>query len=386
MKPVYLDNATTTRLDPRILPAMLPFLGDEFGDPRAPHSAGHAALRALHGARGEVARLVGCEPDEVVFTGSATEANNLALKGVLRARGRRRRGLMISAVEHTSVLHPALSLREEGVEVSFLRVGSDARVDPDDLTGSPADSAALVSVLHANPEVGTMQPVKELCRLARSRGALVHTDATLTAGLFPGLWKELEPDLMTLAPHLFHGPKGIGALIVRDGTRLKPEMEGGTQEGGLRGGTPNVALAVGFGEAARVASDEAPARLRRLEQLARQLREIFTRELRDWLPTGDPDHRLPGHVSLCLRFVEGEAVLGLLDDAGILAGSGSACTRGAGKPSHVLQAMGVDPVLARGALEFCFGAFNVATDAERVGRELPPIVERLRALSPLTPP
>jgi cysteine desulfurase len=382
---IYLDHATTTRPDPRILAAMLPYLGEEFGDPRSPHSLGRAARAALEKAREEVARLVGCATDEVVFTSSATEANHLALRGVFRARGRRSSRLVVSAIEHVSVLHAALTLREEGAQVDLLRVEAHGRADLDHLSRLLESPPALVSVMHANGEIGTMQPLAEIRRLTRAAGALLHTDATLGAALFPGLWQEFEPDLLSLTPHLFHGPKGIGALVVREGVRLKPQMEGGTQEGGRRAGTPSVALAVGFGEAARLARAEAPDRVRRRAGLAARLRSLLEQELGEWIPTGDREHRLPGHLSLCLRYVEGEAVLGLLDDAGIAAGSGSACTRGAGKPSHVLAAVGIDPVLARGALDFCFGAFSADSEPEQVTSELTGIVSRLRALSPLTP-
>ncbi len=383
--PIYLDNATTTLPDPRILPAMLPYLGEGFGDPRSPHRPGREARAALEKAREEVARLVGCLPEEVVFTSSATEANHLALRGVFRAKGRRSARLVVSAVEHLSVLHAALTLREEGAQVELLRVDPHGRVDLDHLAGLLGEPPALVSVMHANGEIGTMQPLEEIRRLSRSAGALLHTDATLTAGLFPGLWSEIQPDLLSLAPHLFHGPKGIGALVVRQGVRLKPQMEGGTQEGGLRSGTPSVALAVGFGQAARWARMESVDKVRRRRDLEARLRSRLEQDLEDWVETGDRKERLPGHLSLCLRYVEGEAALGLLDDAGIAAGSGSACTRGAGKASHVLEAIGIDPVLARGALDFCFAGSGTDAEVDQVAAALVEVANRLRALSPLTP-
>ena len=385
MPVIYLDNATTTRPDPRLLPVMLPFLGEEFGDPRSPHSLGRTAHAALEKAREEVARLVGCQAEEVVFTSSATEANHLALRGVFSARGRRSRRLVVSSVEHVSVLHAALTLREEGAQVDRLQVDGRGAVDLDHLEKLLREPPALVSVMHANGEIGTLQPLAQVRRLSRAAGVLMHTDATLGAGLFPGLWSEIEPDLLSLAPHLFHGPKGIGALIVRQGVRLKPQLEGGTQEGGLRAGTPAVALAVGFGEAARFARGEAGERVKRRETLGRKLRSLLEKKIPEWVPTGDRDRRLPGHLSLCLRYVEGEAVLGLLDDAGIIAGSGSACTRGAGKTSHVLEALRLDPVLARGALDFCFSAFHPDEEPGQVVPILAAIVTRLRDLSPLTP-
>ena len=385
MPPIYLDNATTTRPDPRILPVMLGWLSEDFGSPSSPHSQGRRALQCLERAREEVASLVGCQSEEIFFTSSATEANNLAVKGVFRALGRRSPRVILSSVEHVSVLHAAATLADEGANIVKVGVGPQGRVDLNHLSEALHGGAALVSVLHGNGEVGTLQPVREIALLARERGAVVHSDATLTAGLHPNLWREIEVDLMTLSPHLFHGPKGIGALVVRGGTRLKPQIEGGVQEGGLRAGTPSVALAAGFGEAARLAREASPGRRHHLESLGALLRKRLEEELEDWVLTGDPIHRAPGHMSLCLPYVEGEAVLGLLDDAGIAAGSGSACTLGAGKVSHVLTAMGLDPVLARGSLEFSFGAFNTAEDVEEVALTLPGIVARLRQLSPLAP-
>ncbi len=385
MKPIYLDNVSSTRLDPRVAACILPHLAESYASPGSPHSAGRAARAALEAARAAVAALVGCTEEEILFTSSATEANNLALKGICRSRGRRGNRLLVSAVEHPSVLHPARTLSAEGTVVEELPVDPAGRIDLEALRRSLAGGALLVSVTHASPEVGTLQPVAEAAALSSEAGALFHTDATATAGLLPGLWRRAPVNLLTLSPHLFHGPRGIAALVVRKGTRLRPQEEGGTQEGGLRAGTEPVALAAGFGAAARLALQEAPARARRLEQLAAVLRHRLEEALPDWVPTGHPRERIPGHLSLCLRYVEGEAVLGLLDEEGILAGSGSPCAREAMKESPVLQAMGIDPVLARGSLHFSFGAFNLAEDGEEVARVLPRVVERLRRISPLAP-
>src|SRR5262245_37396719 len=364
---------------------MMRHLTEEYGSPSSPHSLGRRALQGLEQAREGVAALVGCRSEEVHFTSSATEANNLAVKGVFRALGRFSSRVIVSAVEHVSVLHAARALVHEGADLVEVGEGPQGRLDLNRLSEALAGSAALVSVSHGTGEIGTLQPVQEISRLARERGSLVHTDATLTAGLFPDLWRDVEVDLMTLSPHLFHGPKGIGALVVRDGTRLRPLIEGGIQEGGLRAGTPSVALAAGFGAAARIAREESSVRVRNLERLALRLRTRLEEQLEDWVLTGDPVQRVAGHLSLCLRYIEGEAVLGLLDEAGIIAGSGSACTLGAGKASHVLTALGLDPVLARGAVDFCFGIFNTAQEADEVARTLPGIVDRLRQLSPLAP-
>lgn len=384
MKPIYLDHASATPLDPRVLEAMLPVLR-ESGHPGSPHSSGRRAREMLERARGEVAELVGSQRSEVVFTASATEANNLALKGVCRARGRREPSLLISAVEHPSVLHPARTLASQGVRVAEISVDARGELDLEALRRHLRNGATLVSVVHGSPEVGTIQPLPEISRLAKESGALIHSDAALTGGFFPGLWERAGLDLMTLSSSLIHGPAGIGALVVRSGIRIKPQQEGGTQEGGLRAGTEALALAVGFGIAARRAREEASARVGHLRDLAAELRRRLEERLADWVPTGHPVHRVPGHLSLCLRYVEGEAVVTSLDDEGILAGSGSPCTREATKESHVLRAMGIDPLLARGALTLSFGAFSQREEAAKAARILPPVVERLRQISPLTP-
>lgn len=385
MPSIYVDHASTTPMDPAVLRVLAESLERDYGNPMASHSRGRRARAALEGAREEVARLVGCLSEEVVFTSSATEANNLAVKGIFRAMGRRSSRILVSAIEHVSVLHAAAALSDEGAKLVKIQVDPQGRLDLGHLAAELADGASLVSVMHGNPEVGTIQNVEEAIRIARRAGALIHCDATLTAGLYPDLWRALDPDLMTLAPHLFHGPKGIAALIVRTATRIRPQIEGGIQEGGLRAGTPNVALAAGFGEAARLAREAAPHRAAFLQSLAQQLSRRIEESLQDVVPTGDPVRRMPGHLSLCLRYVEGEAVVSGLDDAGIEAGSGSACTLGAGKTSHVLQAMGLDPVLARGSVELCFGAFNRPEDVQEVTTALGEVVGRLRELSPLTP-
>lgn len=385
MRTIYLDNVSTTLLDPRVREAMLPWLEAVPANPLSPHSAGRRAREAVEASREDVARLVGCSPQEVLFTGSATEANNLALKGILRARGRKGNRLLVGAIEHPSVLHPARTLAGEGIVVDEIPVDPLGRVLPERLEERLDGTVRLVSVQHGNPEVGTLQPIEELARLAGDAGSLFHTDATLTAGILPGIWDRAPIHLLTLTPHLFHGPHGIAALVVRNGTRLRPQVEGGTQEGGRRAGTESVAAVVGFGEAARIARGEAPDRARRLRDLATSLGSRIRAGIADCEPTGDPVERVPGHLSLCVRFVDSDAVVSALDDRGILAGSGSPCSREAGKPSHVLHAMGVDPVLARGAITFAFSAASREEDVEAVAGALPGVVVRLRDISPLTP-
>ena len=382
MRRIYLDHASTTPLAPEVFEAMLPWMGDRFGNASSPHARGAAVRAAVERARAEVAALVGSAPEEIVFTGSASEANNLALKGVARARREGADRILAAATEHISVLHPLRTLEREGFPVALLPVDRTGILDAEELARSLTGDTLLLSVAHASGEIGTLQPLEAICRAAHARGVMVHSDATLSAGAVSWPTGEDAPDLATLTPHLFYGPPGIGALRVRRGVRLGPLIEGGAQEGGLRAGTEAVAPIVGFGVAARLALAEREARAARASTLADRLRDLLPRRLDGVVPTGHPERRLPGHVSLCLRGVEAEAVLQALDEEGIEASSGSACTTEVRKPSHVLEALGIEPLLARGALTLSFGEMSREGDAECVAAALVGIVPRLRRLSP----
>jgi len=382
MRRIYLDHASTTPLAPEVFEAMLPWMGDRFGNASSPHARGAAARDAVERARAEVAALVHAAPEEIVFTGSASEANNLALKGVARARREGAGRLLAASTEHISVLHPLRTLEREGFSVALLPVDPAGLLDADDLARFLARDTLLLSVAHASGEIGTLQPLGAICRAAHARGVMVHSDATLTAGAVPWPAGNEAPDLATLTPHLFYGPPGVGALRVRRGVRLAPLIEGGAQEGGLRAGTEAVASIVGFGVAARLALAERDARAARAAAHADRLRDLLLRRLAGVVPTGHPERRIPGHVSLCLRGVEAEAVLLALDEEGIEASSGSACTTEVRKPSHVLEALGIEPLLARGALTLSFGEMSREGDAERVAEALGGIVPRLRRLNP----
>jgi len=383
MNEIYLDHATTTAPLPEVLEAMRPYLSSQFGHASALHARGAQARLALDEARALVAALLRAEPDEVVFTGSATEANNLAIKGVAWSAGRRGGHLIAAATEHISILHPLRTLEKQGFEVTLLPVDRHGFVDPDDLRGAIRRDTALVSVSHASAEIGTAQPLADLCRVARGAGALFHTDATLTAGALALPHGDDQPDLVTLTPHLFYGPQGIGALRVRRGVRLAPLIEGGPQEDGRRAGTEALAAAVGFGAAARLAAATMGARGERAAARAGTLQHALLKALDGVIATGHPTRRVPGLLTLCVQGIEAESLLTALGAEGIAAASGSACTTAVRKPSHVLQAIGVDPVLARGAVTFAFGETNVDDDAAAVARILPPVVGRLRLLSPL---
>lgn len=385
MKRIYLDHATTTPLAADVFQAMLPYLGERSGNPVSPHERGRRARQAVDEARVSVAALVRCEPDEIVFTGSATEANNLALKGVALASGRPRGGIIAAATEHISVVHPLRTLERWGYGVTLLPVDHHGLIDPSLLRRRLSSDTLLVSIAHASAEIGTVQALEEICRLAHEAGVPVHTDATVTAGALPLPQPPDQPDLITLTPHLFYGPPGVGALRVRRGVRIAPLVEGGTQEGGLRAGTESLAAIVGFGAAAALAARVGVERSDRTAMLARRMRELIGERVPGVTWTGHRDRRVPGLLTLCIGGVEAEAVLSALDAAGVEAASGSACTTEVHKRSHVLEAIGIDAVLARGALTFAFGDSNGVEDAEAATRILVGVVDRLRRLSPLDP-
>ncbi|HEU4401979.1 MAG TPA: aminotransferase class V-fold PLP-dependent enzyme, partial [Candidatus Polarisedimenticolia bacterium] len=309
MQRIFLDHASTTPVAPGVLTAMLPYLGERFGNPSGPHGRGAAAREAVERARADVAALGGAAAEEIVFTGSATEANNLALKGLVQAAGGRSLHLAAASTEHISVLHPLRTLEKRGCRVSRLPVDGRGSIDPDDVARVIAPDTILISVAHASGEIGTLQPLAEICRVARDRGVPVHCDATLTAGVIPWPSGDEGPDLVTVTPHLFYGPQGVGALRVRRGLRLAPLVEGGGQEGGLRAGTEPLAAIVGFGAAARLAVEERAGRALRSSARAARLRLLLQERLAGAVFTGHPAHRIPGHLSLCVRGTEAEALL-----------------------------------------------------------------------------
>jgi cysteine desulfurase len=382
---IYADHATTTPLDARVRAAMLPFLDDAYGSPQSQHARGRRLRDALEAARADVGNLLGAAPDEILFTGSATEANNLALKGTFMAAPPGAR-VLAAATEHISILHPLRTMGRAGAVIGLLPVDRTGLVDPDRLRDELRGGATLVTVAHASAEIGTVQDIARLTGIARSAGVPLHCDATVSAGLLAPGPAEALPDLVTVAPHLFGGPQGIGALRVARGHRLRPLVEGGTQEGGLRAGTQSMASIAGFAEAARLALAERAERSARAAALGADLRRRLLRGVGEIVLTGHAERRLPGHLSLCVQGAEAEALLRELDDAGIEAASGSPCVTGAGKPSHVLEAIGIPAPLARGALTFMLGMGNRPEDPEAIASALAAAVARLRALSPLEAP
>jgi len=383
MRKVYLDHVATTPVSPEVLEAMLPYLKDAYGNPQSLHDWGDEAREAIEDARGRVATLIGAQPGEIIFTSSGTEANNFAIKGLALAQQSKGKHIVVSAIEHFSLLHSARTLEKWGFELTLVPVDRYGLVNHEDVAKSIREDTILVSVMHANSEVGAIQPIREIARLAKESGVIFHTDAVATTGTIPVDVKELAVDALSLAGNQFYGPKGVGALWLRKGVRIIPFLDGGVQEGGRRAGTENVPAIVGLGKAAELAKTEMESRTDCLLALRNRLVEGLLSRIEHVILTGHPTQRLPGNASFCIEFIEGEAMLMLLNHQGIAVSSGSACTSRVLKASHVLTAMGILPEIAQGSLLFSFGLENTEEDVDYVLEVLPPIVDRLRQMSPL---
>lgn len=375
---IYLDHAATTPLDPRVAARMQPFLAAEYGNEASSHFLGQRAHAAIEVARAEVAALLGAEPEEIVFTGSGSEADNLALKGVALYHKLRAVHVVTTAIEHDAVRKAALSLARLGVPVTAVPVDASGQVDPDHVRRELRATTRLVSVMHANNEVGAIEPVAEIGAIARERGVAFHIDAVQTAGLLPLDVNSLHCDLLTLSAHKFYGPKGVGALYVRRGTRLVPLVEGGPHEGGLRAGTLNVAGIVGMGEAARLVCRERDAR----REHAHAVREALAAALGTVLPgakrSGHPAPTLPGHLHLLTGLGPSAPLIAHLSARGIAAASGSACTATINKPSPVLTAMGVPAAAALSALRLTAGQAVTLADVPAVAAAIADYARRAR--------
>jgi len=381
---IYFDNSATTDLDPRVTAAMLPLVGEAFGNPSSLHRAGREARAVVEAARQQTADLLGATPAEIIFTGSGTEADNLALIGAVEAADRGEMHVITSGIEHPAVLEPCRYLERQGVAVTYLPVGSDGLVDPNDLRKALRPNTCLVSIMAANNVVGTLQPLKELSTIAQEAGALFHTDAVQAAGKLPLNVKQLPIDLLSLSAHKLHGPKGVGALYVRAGVTLRPIVHGGGQEGGLRSATENVMGIVGLGCAAAIAQAEMAAEAARLVRLRDRLIDGLAKALPNLYLIGHRYRRLPGHICLGLAGQEGEAikVLLALDEAGIAVSSGSACSaHHAGEPSYVLRAMGFDFFRARGSLRITLGRFNTDAEVDHFLEVFPTVAASLRQIT-----
>ena len=383
MRKVYLDNVATPPLLPEVCQAMLPYLGEAFGNPSSLHDWGDTARQAVEAARVQIAQLIGASAEEIIFTGSGTESNNLAIKGLALAQQNRGKHVVVSAVEHFSVLHSARTLEKWGFELSLVPVDKYGVVNPEDVRQSLRKDTVLVSVMHANGEVASIEPIREIAQITREADVVFHTDAVATAGTIPVDVKELGIDALSLAGNQFYGPKGVGALWVRKGVRVMPLLDGGVQEGGRRAGMENVPAIVGLGKAAELAKASMAARMEHLTRLRDRLLTELPAKIDHVVVTGHPQSRLPGNASFCVEFIEGESMLMLLNSRGVAVSSGSACTSRALKASHVLIAMGIPHALAQGSVLFTLGMDNTPEDIDYVLEVLPPIVDRLRQMSPL---
>lgn len=383
MREVYLDNYAAHPLPDEVREAMMPFLREVFGNPSSLHRWGDKAREAVEEAREKVASLINGDAEGVIFTSCGTEANNLAIKGIFQGQRKKGNHLVVSQVEHFSVLNPVRTLEKQGAEVTLVPVDGQGRVDLDALERSLRDDTVLVSIMAANGEVGTIQPLREVASLVKGRGILLHSDAVAAASAVPLDVEELGLDAVTLSSDLLYGPKGAGALWVRKGVRLIPQLEGGVQEGGRRGGTENVPAIVGMGKAAELAKERMQERNAHLAGLRDKLVAGITGKVDYVELTGHPTERLPWNASFVVEFVEGEAMLLLLNHHGVAVSSGSACTSRALKSSHVLNAMKVPPEKAQGSILFSLGLHNTPQDVDYVIEVFPSIVERLRSMSPL---
>ncbi len=378
-----MDNTAGAPLLTEVLEGMLPYFKETYGNPQSIHDWGDQARDAVDEARGRVADLIGGQAEEVIFTSSGTESNNMAIKGLALAQQARGRHIVISAVEHFSVMHSARTLERQGFEVTLVPVDQHALVDPGEVARVLRKDTVLVSIMHANAEVGTIEPIADIARVVKEAGALLHTDAVAAAGTIPVDVKRLGVDALSLAANVFYGPRGAGALWVKKGVRVLPLLDGGVQEAGRRPGTENVPAIVGMGLAAHLAESNLAPRMKLVGALRDRLISGLLSSLDHVTLSGHPARRLPGAASFLVEFIEGESMLMLMNQKGIAASSGSACTSRALKASHVLTAMGIPPERAHGSLLFSLGIQNTEEDVDQVVAALPPIVGTLRKMSPL---
>lgn len=383
MRTVYLDHNATTPVLPEVAEAMTQVFVNAFGNASSIHTFGREAKSYLEEAREQVAKFIGGAPDEIYFTSGGTEADNLALKGVSNAYREKGKHIITSQIEHHAVIHSGQHLSEEGFEVTYLPVDRYGLVDPDDLRKAIRPDTILVSIMQANNEVGTIQPISELAEIAHAKGVLFHTDAVQALAKIPVNVNELGVDLLSISAHKVYGPKGTGALFIRKGIDITPLLHGGSHERNRRAGTENVAGAVGFAKALEIAERDGEQERARQNTLAEYFRTEVEKRIEDSVFNGHPTRRVPTTCNFSFKYVEGEAIIVNLDLEGIAVASGSACASGATEPSHVLTAMHIHPDIAKSSVRFSLGRSNIREDIDYVLDVLPQVVQRLRAMSPL---
>ncbi|MED9958579.1 MAG: cysteine desulfurase NifS [Christensenellales bacterium] len=383
MERIYMDNAATTRVKDEVFEAMLPYFKEMYGNPSSIHSFGREAKKAVEYARGQVARAINAQKEDIYFTGGGTEADNWVVKGA--AFGQRRKGnhIITSAIEHHALLHTCQWLEKQGFRVTYLPVDGDGLVNPEDLEKAITKDTILVSIMFANNEIGTLQPIAELSRIAHAHGAIFHTDAVQAVGAVPIDVQAMGIDALSMAAHKFYGPKGVGALYIRRGVRIDVNQQGGAQERSRRGGTENLPGIVGMGKAIEMATENLPEHMARQTALRDKLIDGILERIPEVRLNGHRTKRLPNNVNVSIRYIEGEALLLRLDLAGVAASSGSACTSGSLDPSHVLLGIGLPHEIAHGSLRLTLGDFNTEAEVDYVLDKLPDIVRILRDMSPL---
>ena len=383
MRKVYLDNAATTALSPKVLEQMMPYLTTIYGNPSSPHSFGQEARKGVDHARDQVAKALNALPEEIIFTGCGTESDNTVLFGVAERYAKKGNHIITTNVEHHAILHTCEALEKRGVEVTYLPVDENGMVTAEQVANAITDKTILVSIMFANNEVGTIMPIAEIGKVCRERGVLFHTDAVQAVGHVPIDVKAMNIDMLSLSAHKFHGPKGVGALYMKKGIRLPSYVMGGAQERNRRAGTENVAGIVGLGAAIALATQTLEESAARMTKLRDKLIAGIAQRIPEVKLNGHPTMRLPNNVNYSIKYIEGESILLMLDMNGIAASSGSACTSGSLDPSHVLLALGLSHEVAHGSMRLTLSDETTEEDIDYVLDVLPKVAERLRAMSPL---
>ncbi len=380
---IYLDHGSSTPTDPRVVDAMIPYFNKFYSNPSSVYKFAKESNEAKENAREKVAKLLNANPEEIVFTGGGTEADNFAIKGVAFANSKRGNHIITSKIEHHAVLNTCKWLESQGFKITYVGVDKYGVVDLNELKDAITDRTILITIMHANNEVGTIEPIQEIAEIAKQKDIYLHTDAIQTVGKMSVDVNELGVNLLSLSGHKFYGPKGVGALFIKKGVKIDSLLHGGYHERNKRAGTENIPGIVGLGRTCEIAMEEAEEEENRIKTLRDRLEKGITEKIDDIIINGHPERRLKGTLNLCVKYIEGESMLLQLDYNGIAASSGSACTSDSLEPSHVLTAMGIPPEVAHGSLRFTLGRENTSEDIDRVLEVLPSIVKRLREMSPL---
>ncbi|NLD25520.1 cysteine desulfurase NifS [Candidatus Dojkabacteria bacterium] len=382
-KTIYFDNAATTRVSPKVFKSMMPFFQNSYGNPSTIYSLGREARQAIEVAREKIANSINADKEEIFFTGSGTESDNWAIKGIAYANRKKGNHIITTNIEHHAILNTCKNLERNGFEVTYVPVEKNGIVNPKDILKEIRKDTVLISVMFANNEIGTLQPIVEIGKITKENGIYFHTDAVQAVGNIKIDVNELNIDLLSLSAHKLNGPKGVGALYIRKGVKIENLIHGGGQENRMRAGTENVASIVGLGKAIELATEDIEGKAKYLTNLREKAIKSILENIPHTIINGDRERRLPGNINVCFEYIEGESILLLLDSLGICASSGSACTSGSLNPSHVLLAIGLPHEIAHGSLRLSFSKENTEEEVDFLLEKLPPIISRLRDMSPL---